>query len=251
MFIIHGTKTVRRKLGRVADFCEQCQTVRACKVKRIGHAAHIYFIALSKGELIGFERTCEECGNLHELHRHRYKGFVNDKEAALEDLIEQTNPDLLQRLADRLDAEAGVASERVIAEQRRERFAEIFYAANALLNARRRETHFDKTSGIAILATIVLTALVRIIGGDTQDAFITTAITGSVGAIICIVLLGTDVSRYSRRVLAPYLLMQTIDLEPSLAELEELAEEDKIVRKVAKWVPLHLLAMSDHVQADD
>ena len=76
MFIVWGRKLVYRKLGHVADFCPICRKPRPFALQRIGSAGHVYYVSVSQGELVGFERTCLKCHTVYNAEPTHYAKVV-------------------------------------------------------------------------------------------------------------------------------------------------------------------------------
>lgn len=116
MMIFWGTRTLYRKRGYVADFCPFCNEARPMRLSEVRRAGHIYFVSLTWGKLIGHEIRCEKCRESLPRDGDRYTGAVRKRRTTIEDLVDQTNPQLPEVIAERLDlierVHAGIASDQ-------------------------------------------------------------------------------------------------------------------------------------------
>ena len=99
MFIVWGKKIVYRKVGHVADFCPICRKVQPFELKRVGSAGHVYYVSVGEGELVGYERTCKECGTVFRAEPTTYAS-VSKTLAPLADLVRQTYPNIEHIIVD-------------------------------------------------------------------------------------------------------------------------------------------------------
>src|SRR5882724_7151949 len=102
MIIIYGTKILRRKLGRVADFCPICRTITACELKSVSKASHLYYITIGGGDLIGHETNCESCGIQLSTKMEKYADVEKDAGCELPKLVTRTYPDITSEIGERL-----------------------------------------------------------------------------------------------------------------------------------------------------
>ena len=102
--IIWGKQYVRKSQGYVADFCPMCHDVRAFKLVRVGLAGHIYYISLTEGELVSYERSCESCGMVFGTEAERYARALKEL-CPLRELMAQTFPNIATHYAQRFAVE--------------------------------------------------------------------------------------------------------------------------------------------------
>jgi hypothetical protein len=112
MFIFWGSYKSEKKRGVVADHCPTCAKVQPLTVTEYHRVAHLYGIPLpGSGTLLGTVLKCIECGGLSAHNPGAYARFVPEKEAkALTTgaLLEQTNPQLAESIATRVQLERDV-----------------------------------------------------------------------------------------------------------------------------------------------
>jgi hypothetical protein len=104
MLFIWGSNVRRTEIGVVADLCPRCGRVRAHTISEYHKVAHVYFIPLGGGSLVGIGRECYECGAEFECDPRRYNNILDADEAgemSIRDILEETNT----RLADYLESE--------------------------------------------------------------------------------------------------------------------------------------------------
>jgi hypothetical protein len=109
MLIIWGKKRVTKSLGYVADFCPLCRDVRAFELVRVGLAGHVYYLTLSEGELVGYERTCMQCRTVLNAQPDRY-AHINYRAQPPGELAPITFPKLKEFWAARLGVERELKS---------------------------------------------------------------------------------------------------------------------------------------------
>jgi hypothetical protein len=105
--IIWGKKIVRSHLGYAADFCPVCACARPFALNRVGSAAHLYFIAVGDGDLVGYERACMVCTVVLKANPTQY-AEVATRPSAIQDLVKQTFPNLAQAHHERLSLERAI-----------------------------------------------------------------------------------------------------------------------------------------------
>jgi hypothetical protein len=212
MFIVWGRKPVYRKLGYVADFCT------------------VYYITAGEGELVGFDRTCEECGTSYRADPNSYKSIAK-KRGPVGSLIGETFPNLAEVWSERIALEAkvthGVAS--LTSEERVALVREPFLRLSPKVEARFASTHFDKEVGFAALGALALLvvgpAFAEAFMPDQQDAMFLTSL--SLGVLLVIWQIAVSGRRYLRRQILPTLAIALKPLDPSESELNAILLELK------------------------
>jgi hypothetical protein len=92
--LITGKKRTERELGYVAEVCPQCSTARSVKVSRVGLAHHLFYVALGRGELLGFSGQCQQCSSVFPVQAMDYAAIETNANTGLESLVARTNPKL-------------------------------------------------------------------------------------------------------------------------------------------------------------
>ena len=106
--MIHwGKKLVRTRLGYVADFCPLCRAVRAFELIRVGLAGHIYYISVTRGELVEHRAQCTACGTEFVTEPERY-ARPSKQALAPRELVQLTFPNLARHYANRLALEKAI-----------------------------------------------------------------------------------------------------------------------------------------------
>lgn len=234
MFIVWGKKIVYRKLGFVADFCPICRGPRAFEVKRVGSASHVYYISAGEGELVGYERVCQDCGTALNADPGAYAAFSKVC-APVPDLVKQTFPAMPQVLQERLALEEKVrhAPALLSQEERRALIRTPFVLLSPKVEKRfSSSTHIDKEVGMSLLAALLLLvfgpALGTAVAPDASDI----AVLASLG--MGVVLVGWQMAlsgrRFMRRQVVPVLARSLRPLRPSEEELGMVLGELRQVR---------------------
>jgi len=233
MFIVWGKKLVHRKLGHVADFCPICRKPRAFVLRRVGSAGHLYYVTVSQGELVGYERTCVQCGTAFNAEPTHY-ATVAPKLLPLPELARQTFPDLEQAWKDRLDLERQLRSDphALHADDRKALIRSPFLLLSPKVEKRFASTHFDKEVGIAALAALGLMiagpATVRAVAPDAADLAVLVCM--ALGVLLVIVQIALAGGRFMRREVLPVLAKCLRPLQPTRGELEAVLAELKTLR---------------------
>ena len=149
MFIVFGEKKATRKLGFVAEQCPRCDAIRPARIIRVGMSPHIFWLPLSKGRLLGYFGVCQQCKHEFDADPTDYLSLSRKPGESLNDLQRQTNP--------KLDPNSRDA---IAAYERLERIRDPLLRANNDLQQRYAGgTRFDRTSGLAFLATLAIPAI--------------------------------------------------------------------------------------------
>ncbi len=125
--MIWGFKPVEQRLGYVADFCPICREITALDVYGVRRVAHVYYLGLGKGKLVGYIGKCQVCGTSIPVDPKKYSKFLDCQEENINALIEQTYPQVMLERADRLEIERRIKfHEPIPLEQRRQLLMEPF-----------------------------------------------------------------------------------------------------------------------------
>ena len=240
MFIVWGRKVVRRKLGSVADFCPVCRNLGPFTLNVVRRVSHVYYIPLGRGDVLGHERTCQECRTPYQAKDTTYLQVAR-RRLPFEELKRVTYPTLDAAARDRLELEDRVRNGRLKLSSA-DRFAWIkapFMYLSPRVEWRFASTHIDKEVGLAIIATL---ALPFVVGNVTRAYFPdvspqATAISFCTGLSVVIWQLIGSGSRFMRREIIPVLARSLAPLQPTQQELEAVIHEirqgtHKIGRKV-------------------
>jgi hypothetical protein len=226
MLIIWGTKVRQRRLGRRADFCRICRRIRPFRVEQIESVSHIYYIPLGSGKVHGHIKSCEGCGVAVNADAKDAMQCSRARGTDLAELIASSNPEVEKECSGRLELEQKVKSRKLTAGDRESLVLEPFLLLNPGLEHRGSQINFDRVSGLALLATIVLPLGVLWAGEgvfhSSNDSLgtIALALAGFL-ALFTIGALVTDKSRYCRRTILPNLARALFPLDPSFDEIDQ------------------------------
>lgn len=247
MFIVSGKKKTRKPLGYVADFCPVCRDVQSFHMFRVGKTAHVYFIPLGRGELIRFEGECQQCGTSIEKDPDSYRDMVPRLPLDLEDLVEDTFPDLTEVHAARFEAEIRLANgEPLDAVWRQRLIRESLEVFSARAEERLQgDSHIDRAALLCMLLTVALPAAFMFLAFSSHPflrpfAALLWGMAGivfPVGIVLSLVLIFTSASRWLRnrllRQMAENLQLLNPTAEELQTELDRLKERGlKFARKV-------------------
>lgn len=251
--MLWGTKRVEQKLGYVADFCPICREITPLVVYSVRKAAHVYYLKLGKGLLVGYVGKCQMCGTSIPVDARRYRRFLNRQEGDIEALIEQTYPQVRVEKAKRLEIERRIKSREPISlGTRRQLLMEPFVILAIEVEKIFRQVPLDKRTKIGCL---VLTILMAMAGCTTlawlEEAPVLSTITGGlwillIGVSVVYVLLEAYLTprRLVRHRIIPLLAKSLEPLRPTQGELEEvlkaLKKEGLRIGKVVKAETLYL-----------
>lgn len=236
MFIVWGTKVVRKVRGRMAEFCRLCRDFRPHRVAEVQSVGHLYYIPIGRGQTHGFERTCEACGLVQAMPpEHGAPALSRDRHADAEALLAETNPEGPRLWADRIAFEERARSGALTADERRAALLEPFLLANTLLERRAQRMHLDLASGLGCLATVagfvaVLSIASTFVRAGSEAAVGVAFAVGGALALVTLILLATDGRRYARRVLLPVVVRALRPLRPSQEEIGATLEDLKVRR---------------------
>lgn len=230
MFIVWGKKAVHRKLGFAADFCSICRCARSFAVRRIGMAGHVYYVSLSEGELVGFDRTCDTCGTSYPADPANYK-TLSPTPGELATLIRATFPGLAEAWKERLALEDKVRNQptQLSGDERSALIREPFLRLSPKVESRFAATHFDKETGFAALGALVLIGAMpsvaeAIAPAHAGPAFLT-ALTVGCGLVVWQMALSGR--RYMQREIVPTLARALLPLRPTPREVDTVRSEMK------------------------
>ncbi|MBC3876035.1 hypothetical protein [Undibacterium flavidum] len=250
MFIVWGKKHVYRKIGFVADFCPMCRSIKGFLLRRVGLAGHIYYISVGEGDLIGYERTCENCQTTFNADANKYASFCK-KTTSLNDLQRQTYPALTTDIAERLELEEKIRNTPNLFS-RSERQDLIFLPFALLAPKVERQyanIQIDKETGFSMLGVIIF---FMIIPGFVQNNFPQYAEESLLFFVaLSVILLAwqflTAGRRFMRKQIIPVLARALVPLRPTEAEIR-LTLEDMKKQKQKIGVKLKINDLMEHLK---
>lgn len=235
MFVVWGTKIKRARLGWVADFCPICRDARPFQLRKVSSVGHLYYISFGSGNLLGYERTCGDCGITLNADAHRYASLTPSTDQDLDSLIAATNPQFAAQNAARLDLEERLEARKLTPEERVALIREPLVLVSPSVEHRAAQTQFDGQSGLGGLATLALPALILIIASATAGqlpewAGLTALALAILGGLFTLYSLATDSRRFIRREVNPRLLRALRPIEPTLEELESVIQQLRTIK---------------------
>lgn len=235
MFIIWGTKIKRARLGWVADFCPICHDARPFRLVKVSSVGHVYYISFGAGQLLGYERTCADCGITLNADAHRYASLAPRSDQDLDALMAATNPEFAERNAPRLEVEERVTTRKLTPEERVALIREPLLLVSPSVEHRAAQTQFDGQSGFGCLATLALPAVVLFIAAAVAPqmpdwAGLTALTLVILGGLFTLYSLATDSGRFIRREVNPRLLRALGPIEPTLEELEGVVQQLRTIK---------------------
>lgn len=234
MFIVWGKKIVNRKLGFVGDFCPICRGPRAFELRRIGSASHVYYISFGEGELVGYERVCQDCGTALQAEPGTYAS-ISKVCAPVPELVKQTFPTMSEALQERLALEERVqhAPALLSQEERRALIRSPFVLLSPKVEKRfSSSTHVDKEVGMSLLAALLLLmfgpALAAAVAPDSSDIAVLMSL--AIGVVLVGWQMALSGRRFMRRQVVPVLARALRPLRPTEEELKTALSELKQLR---------------------
>lgn len=106
-----GVKQHNQCIGYVADFCPFCRGIQAFGIVQRNVGGHVYGVSVGNGTVVGYERICAVCGYAEKVDPLQYRRHEDDEsKLEINALIQKTHPDIHERYAKRLAAEAAIRS---------------------------------------------------------------------------------------------------------------------------------------------
>jgi len=226
MFIIWGTRNVRRDRGYVAEFCAICRRIERFRVQDIVLAHHFFYIPFIRAGVVGQMRTCTACGQQAFPDAGTYSELVDDANADIDTLVQKTNPDLLETLTDRLvlEEKAKQGPDALTREERTSLIKEPFVALSEQVGRRFAPGGCSNVLGsLALVVSLFLLCLWIAYSGEVKGAVSVLLIAGGVlGAALLVWALwsfATSKRRYMKRRIVPLLTQALAPLKPTEDEI--------------------------------
>lgn len=144
---VSGMTTLKR-IGRVADLCCMCRTIRPFSVDETASSVRLLMVRLPFTRRVSLKGTCEECGLVIPIARDTYRTFLQDGRVDMATLIQETFPDIREVRTDRLSREQAFKAGAPVSPEERSFFIEepIRAAAWMLRDIRTRTSETDRKS---------------------------------------------------------------------------------------------------------
>lgn len=231
MFIVWGRKIRRRTAGYVADYCPLCRAKRAFELQDVRSAAHVYYVSLGSGKLVGHERKCEECGTSFQANPTSYAS-VSRTRASPDELERLTFPNLDAAIKEQVALDERIRRQRLTPAERQSLIKAPFVYLSPKVERRFAATQLDARAGIALAAGVALVFLGGL--GARQWALVApelvllVCVAGGIALVVWQVL--ASGSRFMRREIVPVLARSLKPLEPTQEEIELVLKEFRRVK---------------------
>ena len=239
--IYAGERVSARNIGYVADFCPVCRKICVFQIKSIGYVSHILGITYAHGDIIAYERRCQECRQVFDAELTHYASVPN-KKMQIGELIAISFPDIREKYRDRFAIEEKIkkSPDLLNAEERRAVLVHPFTILPLLVQRRLAVTHFDRNIVLAFLLVFVFMELLPPYVKELFELNDKEALNMSItlGLLVVASQFFTAKQRYLKRFIAPIVGRSVQTLKPSEAELvkifKELQQADNIVANKLK-----------------
>jgi hypothetical protein len=243
MPLVVGTTNVRTELGTVADYCPVCHDIRPCTLHRVTRAIHAYGVPIGKGDYLGDEIRCDVCRFVRHGNPELFENVGQSGASDLETLVQRTQPRLRTRYAAQLELDERMRKGSLTREERQGVLLGALRSAEALLQPRTQDLHFDAWAGLGCFLTVagapvvVMSAIAGQLHPIVAGAIALLVIGGTVKA------LWTDVPRHARKVIAPRIARGLRPLAPEIEEIEtalrDCAEDGMSIGAALRAMDLH------------
>lgn len=235
MIIIWGNKTVKDKLGWLAEYCPFCREPRALQLRRHRLVGHLYGVGFGRGTITRHSLRCPDCRNDWPIDPDTYPLPVRKRPENLVDLIGRTNPDLLDVFERRMALEAEAASARPNDPQRIALIREALTYVLPIIERRIGSKQVDLPTGLAFIAAALCVLAAIVAWGVHQEVGVSISI--FYAAVLVAVLsvtwfvwaAATGVRRFARRKVFPKLAALIGHLAPDQRELETAMADGRLV----------------------
>jgi hypothetical protein len=236
MFIVWGRKIKRRAAGYVADYCPICRAKRIFELQEVRSASHVYYISLSRGQLVGHERRCAECGTSFKATTAAYAG-VSKVRASLDELERHTYPGLDAAIKDQVSLDERIRRQRLTPGERQSLIRAPFIFLSPKVERRFAATHVDAGVGLALAAAVALLVLAEPVGKlllpDAPEILVLVVLATGIGLVAWQVV--ASGSRFMKREVVPVLATALKPLQPTQEEIElVLGELRKVKQKIGR-----------------
>lgn len=243
MFIVWGTKIIRRRLGLVALVCPICRDITSCRVSSVLRVSHVYYIPTGKGKLALYESSCSACGLI--LPHHPTSTFtpVPEPLPTMEALAEATNPDVFKHVDDLIALGELVRTNTLPAERRVRVIAETLDSMSYMTELGAKQGRDESLQALAALGLIITLPATLILLFDGQKLY------GAIAGVLAAAFLALTI-RLIMRGPRSMLRRKTIPtfriaMEPMNPTREELDAAVELLRSgkspMGKWVTGKLL----------
>lgn len=231
--LVWGTKRKLKKIGIVADYCSICREIKPFEVASLSMVNHLYFLSLGPGKVVGFIGTCKECNIEIRVDARKYPKTFYKEPSSLQELIQETNPNIKDTLSNRLALEIKVFNNKELTNKERDFLLnEPFDIIAPMLEQRYGDsTKFDKKSGRSCALTLFIPFVFLCISMFFMNQIIEdilkiiASILVVIGILITVIFIFTTHPRYLKQSIYPALAKSLTPLKPTIEEL------DKIINK--------------------
>ncbi|GEM_PF-1852802 len=229
MIIFWGTKSKKKKLGYVADYCVYCRGVQPYELSKVSAVGHIQGLSLGSGKTVGFLKRCESCSMVNAADATGYSHVFKKLPDDLHVLVVSSFPEIWDVYAERLELEDRLYNDDPISkEERAFLLREPLDAIAEEIEIRfKGEAQGDKPTGLGCVITLGVVGFLFFLGivneGSSIGSFLMQAagVLGVVGFFSVFVLLLTSKQRFLKNTVYPLLGRTYSQINPSLEELEQ------------------------------
>lgn len=244
MLIVMGPRVVRRPCGYVAVYCPFCAEARASLLTDVREMSALLGVPVGQGKSTSNELRCRSCRETQVCKPGRYPLVSSDRDATIEELVDQTNRALPEEIAERLDLREAAARGEVSQEERLEVMREpLAHVAQALKRRAREQGHYaGPVSGLLLLSLACVPLFLLDVGGVSRAGL---GVAAAVVVVVAVLLALTPRWLAGRAVRAhyrSYLVRELMTMRPALEELQEALRDVRreglrIARRVdARWL---------------
>ncbi len=226
--LIWGNKTRRKRLGRVADYCEICRRICAFELFEIHTDGIKYYERPPHERLPG--AVCETCGTSKPTQLGRYDSFWGDPNTDLDTLIDLTHHSIAKTRERELALAERLKRGQLDEDERRTMIYGTLVHMETSLIQRADGVHVDGRTFIEILLMIAAIAgmWAWLSYGPYESPLLSedqwACVMGFFALCRIAWLLLTEDYRFARRVLQPRLVEALAPLKPTYEELREMFE---------------------------
>lgn len=223
--LIWGNKTRRKRLGRVADYCEICRKICAFELYEISTEGSKYFERPPRHRLPG--AVCETCGTAKPTQLGRYDSYWGDPKIDLDTLIDLTHHNIRKTRSRELDLAARLERGELSEDDRLRLMRDTVMHLETSLIQRAEGVYADgwTITEVLMMGTGITGVMVWLNFSSVESA-LTEVQWFVVMGVIALARLGwlllTEDYRYAKRQLQPRLVASLAPLKPSYEELRDL-----------------------------
>jgi hypothetical protein len=223
LLIIHGTRLSKDRLGVVAELCPQCRDIRPAVVSKVSSYHHVYFVPVSKKKILRYDVLCSGCKQTMPVTAVQYNDYLREDPGDIGLLVETTNPDVVERLADRIALDERIAAGTATHSDRIRLINEVMTSAGS--RAQRTLANVLWTTAVWIGAFICCMLAWAIASTFHPDPFTLYSLAAGVAVSLAFTIrsMATGRKRWVRKNVIPGMAADLAYLGPTVEELRSVA----------------------------